>query len=450
MMPSLRSGKKSQIDDAEEHAEFSNGDMGPLNDIMEEIGDLFHQMNSDGAVAVAPDAAVVVENLLSPQFGLKPGLENDETAWSNADFATNGHARRPEYYDEGDGSDEYYNDDAGDYYDDVDYYVDDSVYDEDEDVLDHRLLKAPAYVKVPTVDDEAYYSDDATGEYYDDPDGSYDDDEDTFYTDKDYEPVGFNTIDENMHVVPGFVSTPLLALDDEEPLLETDRPLLALEEEPAVASPYSFDEEADFWTGYQPVTLLDPEEENSTKTSMAAPVLEMKPSYAQTRPAHKANGRAVADEWLSSVTNPVHAPTGYDVQSQSDDADYVNNIYTDDDDAETPVSANGAGSDTCLFCGYPLMPGKKYCQNCAAPVKPKRVFHGWVTYHRNFLDPDAADRNNPNLVPCRHCGRPAYRRAHACPKCGIQLLKPVYREGEGVTSAEKVSMPSKPSTSKTR
>lgn len=188
--------------------------------------------------------------------------------------------------------------------------------------------------------------------------------------------------------------------------------------EPEEESPYSFDEEADFWASYTPVVLPETPEGEFAEDDALTP-LDAEPAVAFT-----------AEDDVVTANDDLLESDEY-AEDYAEDAPEAEVS----DQGDTAVKLDGNRGGMCLFCGYPLTAGKKYCQNCAAPVKPKRVFHGWVTFQRNLLDPDAADRNNPNLTPCRHCGRPVYRRAHVCPKCGIQLLKPVYPEDEAAASA---------------
>lgn len=102
-------------------------------------------------------------------------------------------------------------------------------------------------------------------------------------------------------------------------------------------------------------------------------------------------------------------------------------------DISEPFSTSGAFADSdkkvadvfCMFCNHPFFSKNDgICQNCAAPVKPKRMFHDWG---HAYSEPDTA---NPNLVSCRFCGHIVYRRAHKCPKCQNILLKPVYAPEE--------------------
>lgn len=158
--------------------------------------------------------------------------------------------------------------------------------------------------------------------------------------------------------------------DEHDELLE-HRPLLTPEE----------DELYEAWREAEPLPLLDPEDDEDFAL-LTDDIM------------------AIAEPPISEATNPVR--------------DHRDNITAMPDFA-------GA---RCMFCSHPLEAGGKACGNCGAPINPKRFFHDWA---HAYAEPGAS---NPNLVPCRFCGRQVFRRVHVCPKCNNVLLKPVYTPEE--------------------
>jgi len=68
---------------------------------------------------------------------------------------------------------------------------------------------------------------------------------------------------------------------------------------------------------------------------------------------------------------------------------------------------DAATTSTCPGCGRPIVPGKKFCRNCGAPVS---------------VPAPAAPATTVPLPPaCTACGNPLRPGAKFCGKCGKKL-----------------------------